>query len=85
MRQTILHTGTYDVNPPHLTKFVVEANTMLAEQPHLRSQARHIRVELTDGRLVLHGNLPSFFLKQVAQETLRSIGLPIENRICIQA
>ena len=85
MSQTILHTGTYDVNPPHLSKCVVEAITMLAEQPLLRSRARFIRVELIDGHLVLHGNLPSFFLKQIAQETLRSIGLPISNRICIQA
>jgi hypothetical protein len=58
---------------------------MLAEQPHLRSRARQIRVELINGSLVLQGSLPSYFLKQVAQETLRSIGLPISNQISIHA
>lgn len=57
---------------------------MLAEQPRLRFKARQIIVELLDGGLVLNGKLPSYFLKQVAQETLRPLGLPISNRIYVQ-
>ena len=54
---------------------------MLAEQPHLRSRANKINVELRDDGLVLNGDLPSYFLKQLAQETLRPLGLAISNQI----
>lgn len=54
---------------------------MLADQPHLRSKAHKIIVDLRDDGLVLNGDLPSYFLKQLAQETLRPLGLPISNQI----
>ena len=65
----------------HTTVSVIQAVAMLAEQPQLRSKAAQIKVELQDGVLVLNGNLPSYFLKQLAQETLRPLGLSLSNRI----
>jgi len=86
MNQLSLHAGTLSVSPSmHIPQSVAKANAMLAEQPHLRSRARQIVVELLDGGLVLNGKLPSYFLKQIAQETLRPLGLPISNRIRVQS
>jgi hypothetical protein len=82
MNQPILHTETRPVNSSlHISGYLDEAIAMLAEQPHLRSKAGQIKVELLDDGLVLNGTLPSYFLKQLAQETLRPLGLAISNRI----
>lgn len=86
MEQVSLHTGTLTLTPPmHIARCVAKATALLAEQPHLRLKARQIMVELLDGGLVLNGKLPSYFLKQVAQETLRPMGLPISNLIRVQS
>lgn len=44
---------------------------------------RKIKVRLRDGRIILRGNVPSYFMKQVAQEAVRplAIGLEIRNEI----
>ncbi len=85
MNHLKVHTRVLSLcSPTHLTRSVAEATSMLAEQPRLRFKARQIIVELLDGGLVLNGKLPSYFLKQVAQETLRPLGLPISNRIYVQ-
>lgn len=34
---------------------------------------RRLRVDVTDDEVVLAGNLPTYFLKQVAQETIRPV------------
>ena len=34
-------------------------------------ELRQIRVEVAEGRIVLSGSVPSYFLKQMAQETAR--------------
>ena len=82
MNQTIQHIGTHSLSSTmHTTVSVIQAVAMLAEQPQLRSKAAQIKVELQDGVLVLNGNLPSYFLKQLAQETLRPLGLSLSNRI----
>lgn len=82
MNQTIQHIGTHSLSStPHNAVSAIEAIAMLAEQPHLRSRAAQIKVELQNGVLVLNGNLPSYFLKQLAQETLRPLGLSLSNRI----
>jgi hypothetical protein len=41
----------------------------LSPQPLLR----RLRVEETDHEIVLAGNLPTYFLKQLAQETVRPL------------
>ena len=82
MNQSILPIATPSVSSSlPISRGLVDAIAMLAEQPHLRSKAGQIRVELQDGRILLNGNLPSYFLKQLAQETLRPLGLAISNRI----
>ncbi len=86
MERVSVHTGVLSIRPPiHIPRFVAQATSMLAAQPRLRFKNRQIIVELLDEGLVLKGKLPSFFLKQVAQETLRPLGLPISNRILVQS
>ena len=43
----------------------------LTSNPHVPS--RQVRVEATDGRVVLKGSVRSFFQKQMAQEAIRRI------------
>ena len=43
----------------------------LTTNPHVPSQK--VRVEAADGRVVLKGNVRSFFQKQMAQEAIRRI------------
>ncbi|MCO8123275.1 BON domain-containing protein [Stieleria sp. TO1_6] len=52
---------------------------------HSCSEFRSIEIELTDGQITLHGQVSSFYLKQLAQETVRpyAIGLQIDNRIVV--
>ena len=55
----------------------------LAMQTHLAG--KNLRFETRAGRVTLHGKVQSFFLKQMAQETLR--GIPgvasIDNRMIV--
>lgn len=63
-----------DVEPSLLE----EANAAIGEAPHLRG--RNIRLEAEHNRIVITGTVPSFFLKQLAQEAIRSVvGI---NEIC---
>jgi hypothetical protein len=43
----------------------------LTANPHVQSQ--NVRVEAADGRVVLKGNVSTFFQKQMAQEALRRV------------
>jgi len=43
----------------------------LTTNPHVPT--RQVRVEATDGRVVLKGNVRSFFQKQMAQEAIRRV------------
>ena len=62
-----------------------QAFSLLEAHPHFRGRSRLIQVNCVNGRLFLHGQLPSYYLKQVAQETLRDLeGIDcIENRIMV--
>ena len=40
---------------------------------HFRGRTRHIHIEDHAGELVLRGNVPSYYLKQVLQTVLRGI------------
>ena len=44
----------------------------LTTNPHVPSR-RQVQVETADGRVVLKGNVRSFFEKQMAQEALRRV------------
>ena len=60
---------------------VLEAFVLLADDSHLSGWYDRFTIKLVDGDLVIDGRLPSFFLKQVLQERLRSLGLGIVNRV----
>ena len=48
-----------------------------------RNELKRVRVDLDDGVVQLRGLVTSYYLKQVAQETVRplAIGLEIDNQI----
>jgi osmotically-inducible protein OsmY len=50
---------------------VDRARTALQQSPHLAR--KQVRLVADQGRLVLHGVVGSYYLKQVAQETLRKV------------
>lgn len=51
------------------------------------SAVRRLIVEGADGKLVLLGNVGTYFLKQVAQETVLLVcqGTPLVNRVVVDA
>ena len=46
---------------------------------------RRVSGELRDGRIVLHGKLPNFYLKQLAQETVLPMlgGRRLHNKVTV--
>jgi osmotically-inducible protein OsmY len=59
--------STATISPPLFDK-IQEA---LTTSPHVSS--REVRFEAADGRIILKGNVRSFFQKQMAQEVIRRI------------
>ena len=61
------------------------ARATLESHPHFRGRSQWVQIRYRDGRLSLGGRLPSFFLKQLAQEALRQLdGVEtIENQIVV--
>lgn len=61
------------------------ARELLANHPHFRGRAENFRLELCDGALVVEGQVPSFYLKQLLQQVLRGVrGVGrIENRVAV--
>jgi osmotically-inducible protein OsmY len=53
----------------------------LVENPFL--SGRKLRIELSEGRVTLHGTVKSYYHKQMAQESLRNMAgvAEIENRL----
>ena len=64
-------------------RVVSQARLQLSQHDLFRSHSKSINIDYEEGRLVLMGRLPSFYLKQVLQTALR--GLPgvkwIDNRV----
>lgn len=64
-------------------RIVSQARARLCQHDYFRCRCKSIDIECREGRLVLMGRLPSFYLKQVLQTVLR--GLPdvqrIDNRV----
>ncbi|MFO0921947.1 MAG: BON domain-containing protein [Pirellulales bacterium] len=56
-------------------------DSALKESPHLAG--RHVLLEASDDVIILRGTVDSFYLKQVAQETVRKVdGIgKIENHL----
>ncbi len=63
----------------------IRATVRLIENPYLRQHAGGINCFFDSGKLSICGKLPTYFLKQQAQESLRTMeGVEqIENRITI--
>ncbi len=61
-----------------------EIETMLRQSP--LPDLRHVQVEENDAEIVLTGLVPSYYLKQLAQETVRSaIGQRVlRNRVVVE-
>ena len=59
----------------------IEAIRLLEQR--LPASRRSLRVEFVEGLLILTGRVPSYYSKQVAQESVREIKevLQIENRL----
>ncbi len=57
------------------------AEAILRESPY--RQLRNVRCEFRDDILILHGELPSFHLKQIAQSVVQSLKdeIEVDNRI----
>ena len=64
-----------------LQGIVAHAEALLESHPHFHHHCDDIHVQECDGRLLITGRLPSFYLKQLAQEALRGIGVPLVNNI----
>lgn len=64
----------------------IQAMALLKSHPHFRARRLSIQCRYCDGCLRLIGTLDSFFLKQLAQETMRAIpGVQrIQNDIEVQ-
>jgi osmotically-inducible protein OsmY len=62
---------------------VDDARAALEQSPHFRGRSHVIDITEHDGRLILSGRLPSFYLKQVLQTVIRSVDgvSEIENRV----
>ncbi|QDT36397.1 BON domain-containing protein [Stratiformator vulcanicus] len=71
----------YETHQRHTLRDLVQST--LERNPHLAR--RRLRVDQTDDRLVLSGNVDSFYHKQVAQESIRAAsgGLRIVNDLTV--
>ncbi len=49
------------------------AGEILESHPHFRGRSQWVKCRCANGCLYLNGALPSFYLKQLAQEMLRDI------------
>ena len=57
------------------------ARQRLASDPHFQQHRGTVGIERVNGYLILKGQLPSFYLKQLAQEALRGLHIQVVNRI----
>jgi osmotically-inducible protein OsmY len=59
-------------------------SSALEQSPHFRG--RRLKLETHEGRVRLHGVVPSWYQKQMAQETLRGVTelAAIENHLVVE-
>lgn len=62
-----------------------KAHRLLGNHPHFRGRMEFVRCHIEGRTLYVDGCLPSWYLKQLAQEALRELEnvLQIENRIVV--
>jgi len=66
------------------------AGELLESHPHFRGRSRYVEIRCVGRRLILEGYLPSYYLKQLAQEAIRQINdafedVHIDNRIVVSS
>jgi hypothetical protein len=73
------------INPQRDRRLESQARLCLAQHPHFRAKSQLVSIRCEGRRLQLTGCLPSFFLKQLAQEALRDLaGIDhIDNQIVV--
>ena len=59
--------------PVQTERWEQNVRMILEQHPHFHGSSQFLRFELLDGVLRLNGCLPSFFLKQLAQEAMRDV------------
>ncbi|QEG20409.1 BON domain-containing protein [Mariniblastus fucicola] len=62
-------------------ELVARSQELLDGHPHFRCRYYQLEFRTQPGRLTISGRLPSFYLKQLAQELLRSLNIEIVNEI----
>lgn len=73
-----------DMEPKFRSLFVARAIELLEAHSHFKGRCGTIEISQDDeGHLVLEGKLPNFYLKQLAQECLRSMQVSIRNEIVV--
>ena len=79
----VMHAPTIPISPVHFPKPAETAKTCLKASPYLA--VRRLRCEWEQGILFLRGNLDSFYLKSVAQQTLARVNgtTPLVNEIVV--
>lgn len=67
-----------------ISDVAARANQALKQHPN--SALRQVIAETSEGRIVLSGNLGSYYAKQIAQEAVFQVsdGIEIENRIRVR-
>ncbi len=72
-----------DPIPPRTRRLSDVARSRLERDSYFRGRSNCIRIDEDDGTLVLHGRVPSYYLKQILQTTLGEIvGVKaIDNRV----
>lgn len=62
-----------------------QARQILEQHPHFHGRSKDVRCCQKDGALCLEGVVPSYYLKQLAQEALRDLkrAIHVENRIAV--
>ncbi len=72
------------VKPDRRNLIVVRANKLLESHSHFKGRCGTIEISQGEnGQLLLNGKLPNYYLKQLAQECLRNMELPIQNEIIV--
>ena len=62
-----------------------QAAALLERHPHFRGRDRWVSCRLIDQKLCLVGCVPSFYLKQLAQEALRELqGVQVKNQLIVR-
>ncbi|MCA9200907.1 MAG: hypothetical protein KDA87_25385 [Planctomycetales bacterium] len=66
-------------------ELAIQAENRIATHTHFRHHSDEIHVEAQENCLLITGRVPTFYLKQLAQESLRGLGVRIVNHIQVVA